>query len=54
MRKNGAVQLIEVTDPDDARLDDFRDLSDADVRPDRRGVVIAEGANVVERLVASP
>ena len=32
-----------VTDPADPRLDDFRDLSDADVRPDRRGVVIAEG-----------
>jgi tRNA G18 (ribose-2'-O)-methylase SpoU len=48
------VQLIEVTDSGDARLDDFRDLSDADVRVDRRGVVIAEGSNVVERLVNSP
>ena len=47
------MQLIEVTDAGDPRLDDFRDLSDADVRPDRRGVVIAEGANVVERLVDS-
>jgi tRNA G18 (ribose-2'-O)-methylase SpoU len=53
-RHNGAVQVIEVSDPADPRLDDFRDLTDADVRPDRRGIVIAEGANVVERLVASP
>jgi len=30
-------------------LDDFRALTDADVRPDRRGIVIAEGVNVVER-----
>ena len=48
------MHLIEVSDRTDPRLDDFRDLSDADVRADRRGVVIAEGANVVERLVASP
>jgi tRNA G18 (ribose-2'-O)-methylase SpoU len=48
------VQVIEVPDPADPRLDDFRDLMDADVRPDRRGIVIAEGANVVERLATSP
>ena len=48
------VHVIEVADPADPRLDDFRDLTDADVRPDRRGVVIAEGANVVERLAGSP
>ena len=48
------MQLIEVTDASDPRLDDFRDLMDADVRPDRRGVVIAEGSNVVERLALSP
>jgi tRNA G18 (ribose-2'-O)-methylase SpoU len=47
------VQPIEVT-ADDPRLDDFRDLTDSDVRPDRRGIVIAEGVNVVERLVRSP
>ena len=38
------------------RLDDFRDLQPADRRPDRpggRGLVIAEGAVVVRRLVAS-
>ncbi|HEX2904141.1 MAG TPA: RNA methyltransferase [Jatrophihabitans sp.] len=38
---------------DDPRLHDFRDLTDADVRPDRRGIVIAEGVNVVERLLRS-
>jgi tRNA G18 (ribose-2'-O)-methylase SpoU len=43
-----------ITDPADPRLDDFRDLSDADVRPDRRGVVIAEGTSVVQRLLGSP
>jgi tRNA G18 (ribose-2'-O)-methylase SpoU len=44
---------VEVTDPGDPRLADFRDLTDADVRPDRRGVVIAEGVAVVERLLTS-
>jgi tRNA G18 (ribose-2'-O)-methylase SpoU len=48
------MRLVEVSDPDDPRLADFRNLTDADVRPDRRGVVIAEGANVVHRLVDSP
>jgi len=47
---------IEITDPVDPRLDDFRDLSRADRRPDRpggRGLVIAEGVVVVRRLLAS-
>jgi tRNA G18 (ribose-2'-O)-methylase SpoU len=48
------VQVIEVSDPSDPRLADFRDLADGDVRPDRRGVVIAEGVNVVQRLASSP
>lgn len=50
------AQVIEVTDPSDPRLDDFRDLSSADRRPDRpggRGLVIAEGVVVVQRLLAS-
>jgi tRNA G18 (ribose-2'-O)-methylase SpoU len=46
--------LITVTDPADPRLDDFRDLQDADVRPDRRGIVIAEGVTVLPRLLGSP
>ncbi|WP_375480763.1 TrmH family RNA methyltransferase [uncultured Jatrophihabitans sp.] len=48
------MRIVEIGDPADPRLDDFRDLADADVRPDRRGVVIAEGVNVVERLAGSP
>jgi tRNA G18 (ribose-2'-O)-methylase SpoU len=48
------VQLVAIDDAADARLADFRNLTDADVRPDRRGIVIAEGGNVVERLAASP
>src|SRR4051794_29005843 len=47
------MQLVENPAADDPRLDDFRDLADADVRPDRRGIVIAEGVNVVERLAGS-
>ena len=42
-----------MSDPADPRLTDFRDLTDADVRPDRRGMVIAEGTNVVARLAGS-
>lgn len=49
--------MIQIDDPADPRLDDFRDLSTADRRPDRpggRGLVIAEGVVVVQRLLASP
>jgi tRNA G18 (ribose-2'-O)-methylase SpoU len=48
------MQVVEIGDPADPRLDDFRNLMDADVRPDRRGIVIAEGVNVVQRLASSP
>ncbi|MGW4483213.1 TrmH family RNA methyltransferase [Amycolatopsis sp. NPDC004368] len=50
------AELIFTEDPEDPRLDDFRDLSTADRRPDRpggRGLVIAEGTVVVERMLAS-
>jgi tRNA G18 (ribose-2'-O)-methylase SpoU len=50
-------QVIEVEDPGDPRLDDFRDLTTADRRPDRpggRGLVIAEGVVVVQRMLRSP
>jgi tRNA G18 (ribose-2'-O)-methylase SpoU len=47
------MEVIEVDDPADPRLADFRNLTDADVRPDRRGVVIAEGVNAVARLARS-
>ncbi len=53
----GVAHMVEISDVDDPRVDDFRDLSRADRRPDRpggRGLVIAEGVVVVERLLASP
>lgn len=46
----------DVTDPDDPRLDDFRDLNSIDRRPDLptgKGLVIAEGVLVVQRMLAS-
>lgn len=49
--------LTAVDDPDDPRIDDYRDLTTADRRPDRpggRGLVIAEGVVVVRRLLDSP
>jgi tRNA G18 (ribose-2'-O)-methylase SpoU len=49
----GQVHFQAIDDRADPRLDDFRNLTDADVRPDRRGIVIAEGVNVVERLARS-
>lgn len=45
-----------MSDVDDPRLADFRDLAVADRRPDRpggRGLVIAEGVVVVRRLLGS-
>jgi tRNA G18 (ribose-2'-O)-methylase SpoU len=50
------ARTIFIDDRNDPRLDDFRDLSTADRRPDRpggRGLVIAEGTVVVERLLRS-
>jgi tRNA G18 (ribose-2'-O)-methylase SpoU len=50
-------QVIDVDDADDTRLADFRDLTTADRRPDRpggRGLVIAEGVVVVQRMLRSP
>lgn len=49
--------FLPVDDPADPRVDDFRDLTTADRRPDRpggRGLVIAEGVPVVRRLLDSP
>jgi tRNA G18 (ribose-2'-O)-methylase SpoU len=48
---------MPVASPDDPRVDDYRDLTTADRRPDRpggRGLVIAEGVVVVRRLLGSP
>jgi tRNA G18 (ribose-2'-O)-methylase SpoU len=46
--------VIEIEDPADPRVEDFRALADADVRLDRRGIIMAEGSNVVERMLRSP
>ena len=50
------MDVQDVTDPDDPRLDDFRDLNSVDRRPDLptgKGLVIAEGVLVVQRMLAS-
>ncbi|OBI78859.1 TrmH family RNA methyltransferase [Mycobacterium asiaticum] len=50
------LDVQDVTDPDDPRLDDFRDLNSVDRRPDLptgKGLVIAEGVLVVQRMLAS-
>ncbi len=58
MAQDGTGKTIEVDDPDDPRLDDFRRLAEPRYR--RRletaslpGFFIAEGAGVVERLLGS-
>jgi tRNA G18 (ribose-2'-O)-methylase SpoU len=51
------VIVCDIADPDDARLDYFRDLNSIDRRPDLptgKGLVIAEGVLVVQRMLASP
>ena len=48
--------VIDITDPADPRVDDFRDLNSLDRRPDLptgKGLVIAEGVLVVRRMLAS-
>ena len=48
--------VIDITDADDPRVDDFRDLNSVDRRPDLptgKGLVIAEGVLVVRRMLAS-
>ena len=48
--------VVDVEDPADPRLDDFRDLNSIDRRPDLpsgKGLVIAEGVLVVQRMLAS-
>ncbi|GAA4539507.1 TrmH family RNA methyltransferase [Mycobacterium paraffinicum] len=51
-----APNVQDVDDPDDPRLDDFRDLNSVDRRPDLpsgKGLVIAEGVLVVQRMLTS-
>lgn len=48
--------VCDIADPDDPRLDNFRDLNSIDRRPDLptgKGLVIAEGVLVVQRMLAS-
>jgi tRNA G18 (ribose-2'-O)-methylase SpoU len=50
------VNVVDVDDPTDPRLDDFRDLNSVDRRPDLpsgKGLVIAEGVLVAQRMLAS-
>ncbi|MGA9677812.1 MAG: RNA methyltransferase [Mycobacterium sp.] len=57
MAPDAYVQYVQdVEDPEDPRLDDFRDLNSVDRRPDLptgKGLVIAEGVLVVQRMLAS-
>jgi len=51
-----SIRIVDVDDPADPRLDDFRDLNSIDRRPDLptgKGLVIAEGVLVVARMLAS-
>ena len=50
------MMIIDVDDPADPRVDDFRDLNSVDRRPDLpsgKGLVIAEGVLVARRMLAS-
>jgi tRNA G18 (ribose-2'-O)-methylase SpoU len=50
------VVVCDITDPGDARLDNFRDLNSIDRRPDLptgKGLVIAEGVLVIQRMLVS-
>ncbi|RDI61414.1 TrmH family RNA methyltransferase [Nocardia pseudobrasiliensis] len=50
------ADVIDIEDPADPRVADFRDLNSADRRPDlpgRKGLVIAEGVVVVQRMLTS-
>ncbi|GAY14420.1 RNA methyltransferase [Mycobacterium sp. shizuoka-1] len=52
----GGPEVIDITDPADPRVDDFRDLNSVDRRPDLpsgKGLVIAEGVLVAQRMIAS-
>ncbi len=52
----GGIDVRDVSDPDDPRVDEFRDLNSVDRRPDLptgKGLVIAEGVLVVQRMLAS-
>ena len=51
-----SAPIVDIDDPADPRVDDFRDLNSIDRRPDLpsgKGLVIAEGVLVVQRMLAS-
>ncbi|QIK76565.1 TrmH family RNA methyltransferase [Nocardioides piscis] len=50
------AELIEISDPDDPRLADYRDLRDVELRKNleaEHGLFLAEGEKVVRRAVAA-
>lgn len=54
--RHADIEVVDIADPADQRLDDFRDLNSVDRRPDLptgKGLVIAEGVLVVQRMLAS-
>lgn len=56
MSAGAGVEPVDLDDPADSRLDDFRDLNSIDRRPDLptgKGLVIAEGVLVAQRMLAS-
>lgn len=51
-----SLDVVDIDDPGDPRVDDFRDLNSVDRRPDLpsgKGLVIAEGVLVAQRMIAS-
>nr|WP_120492818.1 RNA methyltransferase [Corynebacterium lactis] len=55
-RETLSSHIVEIAQASDARLDDIRNLNKSDSRPDLpggKGLVIAEGALIVPRLVRS-
>ncbi|MGK2902387.1 MAG: TrmH family RNA methyltransferase [Mycobacterium sp.] len=56
MKAAELAHVFDIEDSADPRLDDFRDLNSVDRRPDLpsgKGLVIAEGVLVVQRMLAS-
>ena len=50
----GVADLVEISDPDDPRLADYRDLRDVELRKHleaQHGLFLAEGEKVVRRAV---
>lgn len=46
------MPVVRIDDPDDARIDDYRNVPDAELI-ERRGIFVAEGRLVVRRLLES-